>query len=196
MSRREAIAKQILIREETHWHSRNDEHNILSLRRAAFRVALQTFFFPPSSLPCHTVLPQWDFHASGPVCSRFRFWCPLIGTMALGGWGGDGPIWLRQLGPQLEGQTVTADSPQRTRLQQWMDELLEGGWGTKKAREGKGERKQQATVANQPSSFLILQVWSEVGSQKETAYSAHTKNYVAMHLLNLSRELMQIWAII
>lgn len=159
-------------------------------------VFLFFIFSPNFSLPRHVVLPQWDFHASGPVCSCFRFWCPLIGTVAQGGWGGDGPIWLRQLGPQLEGQTVTADSPQRARLQQWMDGLLEGGRGTKKPIEGKGERKQQETVANQPGSSLLLQVWSEVRSQKETTYSTHTKNYVAIHLLNMSRESMQVKAII
>lgn len=76
---------------------------------------------------------------------------------------------------------MTADSPQRARLQQWMDGLLEGGRGTKKAIEGKGERKRQETVASQPGSSCALHVRSGVGSQKEAAYSAHAKNNVALH---------------
>ena len=98
------------------WHSQFELHrHLISLLECNRNIFL------------HIVLAQWEYYASGPVFRGLRFRGPLIDIMDEGGWGGDEPIWPRQLGPQLEGQTVTADSPHSARLQRWMDGWLEGG---------------------------------------------------------------------
>lgn len=88
---------------------------------------------------------------------------PLVDIMDEGGWGGDKPIWPRQLGPQLEGQTVTVDSPHSTRLQRWMDGWLEGEEGStgEKRSRGGGERDEKSfPVYQRCSYFAFLQQWN------------------------------------